>query len=216
MTTTADWPINADEPGVLDYNTDFKSAGQIGSLYAPDEFRIADHNPVLVDLSLTPTVDLTALVRAGGHLVLANSAGLKAGDFGSQTGFVVHARTVRFAMKPWGGASILWRRTEPDGLHTYLLIATSVTTLITNGVSGQGTLLAQGRTWDVTRPHLPRLIDLRSSVRITMDDNGEPGVLADTIGITVWNKQGALFFSTNWNGTTTSEQPIAGGNVRVR
>jgi len=48
-----------------------------------------------------------------------------------------------------------------------------------------------------------------------MDDNGEPGVLADTIGITVWNKQGALFFSTSWDGTKTIEQPIAGGNVLV-
>ena len=48
-----EWHINADEPGVLDYNTDFKSAGQVASLYAPDEFRISDHDPVLVDLDLT-------------------------------------------------------------------------------------------------------------------------------------------------------------------
>jgi predicted extracellular nuclease len=49
----AEWHINADEPAVLDYNTDFKSAGQVQSLYAPDEFRISDHDPVLVDLDLT-------------------------------------------------------------------------------------------------------------------------------------------------------------------
>ncbi len=47
-----DWAINADEPGILDYNTDFKSAGQIVSLYAADAFRMADHNPVVVDLNL--------------------------------------------------------------------------------------------------------------------------------------------------------------------
>jgi uncharacterized protein len=46
----ADYHINADEPSVLDYNINFKSAVQVASLYAPDEFRIADHDPVLVGL----------------------------------------------------------------------------------------------------------------------------------------------------------------------
>jgi predicted extracellular nuclease len=49
----ADWHINADEPSVLDYNDDFKSAGQIASLYSPDQFRISDHDPVLIGLNLT-------------------------------------------------------------------------------------------------------------------------------------------------------------------
>ncbi|MAT96832.1 MAG: hypothetical protein CL608_06790 [Anaerolineaceae bacterium] len=47
-----EWHINADEPSVLDYNTDFKSAGQIIDLYAPDQYRIADHDPVIVGLNL--------------------------------------------------------------------------------------------------------------------------------------------------------------------
>ena len=47
----AEWHINADEPSVLDYNTDFKSPGQVASLYAPDQYRISDHDPVLIGLS---------------------------------------------------------------------------------------------------------------------------------------------------------------------
>jgi|GEM_PF-1406510 hypothetical protein len=60
VASVAEWHINSDEPSVLDYNTEYKSAGQITSLYAPDEFRIADHDPVLVDFNLVndpPTVD---------------------------------------------------------------------------------------------------------------------------------------------------------------
>lgn len=49
----AEWHVNADEPSVLDYNTNFKSAGQIVSLYAPDQFRVSDHDPVIVGLNLT-------------------------------------------------------------------------------------------------------------------------------------------------------------------
>jgi predicted extracellular nuclease len=59
-----DYHINADEPSVLDYNTNFKSPGQVSSLYAPDEFRTSDHDSVRVGLDLadstapvvTPTV----------------------------------------------------------------------------------------------------------------------------------------------------------------
>ena len=40
--------INADEPSVLDYNVNFKSPGQVTSLYAPDRFRNSDHDPVLI------------------------------------------------------------------------------------------------------------------------------------------------------------------------
>jgi predicted extracellular nuclease len=50
-----EWHINADEPSVLDYNTDFKSAGQIASLYNGDQFRMSDHDPVLVGLNLPLT-----------------------------------------------------------------------------------------------------------------------------------------------------------------
>ncbi|MFM6850668.1 MAG: ExeM/NucH family extracellular endonuclease [Terrabacter sp.] len=49
----ADWHINADEPSILDYNTEFKTANQVGTLYAPDEYRISDHDPVVVGLNLT-------------------------------------------------------------------------------------------------------------------------------------------------------------------
>jgi uncharacterized repeat protein (TIGR01451 family) len=46
------WHINADEPSVLDYNTEFKSAGQVTSLYNADQFRASDHDPVLVGMQL--------------------------------------------------------------------------------------------------------------------------------------------------------------------
>jgi uncharacterized protein len=51
VTGVGDYHIDADEPSVLDYNTDFKSAGQLISLYAPDQFRISDHDPVIVGLN---------------------------------------------------------------------------------------------------------------------------------------------------------------------
>ncbi|AFY32951.1 ExeM/NucH family extracellular endonuclease [Calothrix sp. PCC 7507] len=52
VTGAEKWHINADEPTVLDYNTNFKSAGQQTSLYNADAFRSSDHDPVVVGLDL--------------------------------------------------------------------------------------------------------------------------------------------------------------------
>lgn len=49
LTLFQHWAINADEPAVLDYNTEFKSEAQQKTLYAPDPFRSSDHDPVLID-----------------------------------------------------------------------------------------------------------------------------------------------------------------------
>ena len=57
VTGVAEWHVNSDEPSVLDYNDDFKSPGQLVSLYAADEFRVSDHDPVVVGLNLPVTFD---------------------------------------------------------------------------------------------------------------------------------------------------------------
>lgn len=72
-----DYHINSDEPSVLDYNDDFKSPGQIISLYAPDQFRVSDHDSVLIGLNLNdpPTVDAGGPypVDEGGSVVVTAS-----------------------------------------------------------------------------------------------------------------------------------------------
>ncbi|BDA67068.1 hypothetical protein CAL7716_012340 [Calothrix sp. PCC 7716] len=52
VTGAAEFHINADEPSVLDYNTEFKSTGQQTSLYNSDFYRSSDHDPILVGLNL--------------------------------------------------------------------------------------------------------------------------------------------------------------------
>jgi hypothetical protein len=42
------WHINADEPAILDYNTEFNPP----TLYQPDAYRSSDHDPLLVGLQL--------------------------------------------------------------------------------------------------------------------------------------------------------------------
>jgi predicted extracellular nuclease len=42
------WQINADEPSVIDYNTEYKSE----DLYTQAPFRSSDHDPVIIDLNM--------------------------------------------------------------------------------------------------------------------------------------------------------------------
>lgn len=60
VTGIAEYHINSDEPSVLDYNTDFKTANLQSILYAPDQFRVSDHDPVIVGLCTPPTLSVSA------------------------------------------------------------------------------------------------------------------------------------------------------------
>ncbi|WP_432890039.1 ExeM/NucH family extracellular endonuclease [Kribbella sp. CA-245084] len=65
LTGAGDAHHNSDEPSVLDYNTDFKTPGQVQSLYAPDRFRTSDHDPVLVGLNVDVPPTITGTPPAG-------------------------------------------------------------------------------------------------------------------------------------------------------
>lgn len=70
VTGAAKWHINADEPTVLDYNTENKSPGQLVSLYAADAYRASDHDAVIVGLALGKVI-----VGSARGEVLAGTAG---------------------------------------------------------------------------------------------------------------------------------------------
>lgn len=50
ITGVTEWHVNADEPSVFDYNTEFKTDDR----YAPTPYRSSDHDSLLVGLTLNP------------------------------------------------------------------------------------------------------------------------------------------------------------------
>lgn len=156
VTGVGDYHINADEPSVLDYNDDFKSPGQIISLYAPDQFRVSDHDPVIVGLNLNvpPTLVVApggACASSGGtlNLTLADVNGdtLTLSGASSDTGVVPNAnivfggsganRTVTLTAIPAGTVrTATITVTVSDGLAT---AETTITVIV--GTSGHNTSL---------------------------------------------------------------------------
>jgi predicted extracellular nuclease len=90
------WHINADEPRVLDYNEEYKTAGQITGLYDPGPYRSADHDPLLVGLALgesSPTASSPRHDASGGTAAIA--AGLVAVLIAMIGGRIVEAKRQR-------------------------------------------------------------------------------------------------------------------------
>jgi predicted extracellular nuclease len=61
VTGIAKWHINADEPSVLDYNTNFKNSAQQSYFYSPDPYRSSDHDALVVGLLLNDAPQLSAV-----------------------------------------------------------------------------------------------------------------------------------------------------------
>ncbi|TSA87446.1 ExeM/NucH family extracellular endonuclease [Deinococcus detaillensis] len=63
---SAKWHDNTDEPDILDYNLDFKSADQITNLYNDSAYRSSDHDPLKVGFNLPATTNPAPTVSLSG------------------------------------------------------------------------------------------------------------------------------------------------------
>jgi uncharacterized protein len=77
VTGVGHWHINPDESAALDYNVEFKSAGQVSSFYSPGPYRSSDHDPVVIGVQLAdaPTANAGGpyAVDEGGSTTLAGA-----------------------------------------------------------------------------------------------------------------------------------------------
>jgi hypothetical protein len=154
-------------------------------------------------------------ISGGGNLVLSSSAGLKAGDAGSKNNFGFNIKYNKSGTNLQGNINTIVLRTEADGLHVYQIKGNVMTSLAVQTGPGTATFNGKANIQDITNPLAPISVDGNASLQVTMDDNGEPGT-GDTIGITIWNKSGGLWFASRWNGVKTVEQLLNRGNLIVR
>ncbi|MCE2948056.1 MAG: ExeM/NucH family extracellular endonuclease [Betaproteobacteria bacterium] len=105
------WTINADEPSVIDYNTEFKPQ----DLYTPEVFRSSDHDPVLVGMNLTgpaqaQTITFVApadrALDSGPFVVSASATSLLPVVFGSTTPLVCSVSGGTVALLAVGACTI--------------------------------------------------------------------------------------------------------------
>jgi hypothetical protein len=176
---------------------------------------------------VTVSKPLNNFITGGGHLTLTNSAGLKAGDPGTKNNFGFNVKYNKQGTNLQGNINTIVRRTETDGLHVYQIKGNSMTSLAVNlSVTTShpyptATFNGKASIQDITDPLNPISVDGNATLQVTMTDKGEPGS-TDSLGISVWNKAGGLWFSSNWQSASppkTVEQTLGnspgGGNLSV-
>lgn len=134
------WHINADEPTVLDYNTEFKSAAQKTSFYAADPFRSSDHDPILVGLTLTAQTPLPVGVPAAAIGLNPTSSAVSVTAGQSTT------NTVNVTRTSYTGDVTLTTSVAPKGTGTGTLPFVTVTTQPGAGNAGTVNVDATGAT----------------------------------------------------------------------
>jgi hypothetical protein len=163
---------------------------------------------------VTVSKPLSNFITGGGYIVLSKSAGQLAGDAGTKTNFGFNVKYNKGGKNLQGNINIIFRRIESGVLHVYQIKGNSLTALTVDPSTNKATFFCKANLRDITDPLNPITIAGNSALKVTMDDNGEPGK-SDTIGITYWNQAGGLWFSSSWSGTDTTEQLLSGGNLVV-
>lgn len=161
-------------------------------------------------------------ITGGGYLVLtSNSNGIKKGDENSKNNFGFNVKYNKSGTNLQGTMNIIFRRTEYGIVRTYQIKGTAMSNLSVKPVTSPSqttpstaTFNSKANIQDITNPLLPINCD-GGTLQVTLSDAGEPGKY-DKIGIILYNKNGGVWFSSNWDGTKTVNQQLAGGNLVVR
>src|SRR5437016_220191 len=182
----------------------------------------------------TGSTQYTVGISGGGVLVMQNSAGTIAGDLGTKDNFGFNVKYNKNGNLQ-GNINTIVRRKESDGIqHVYQIKGNSMTALavsqLVNGtwVSGctgatstspcKAQFNSKASIQDITNLLVPLSVpgSGNSALQFNMTDYGSPGS-SDTVGITLWNGSGGIWFSTNWVGSppATVEQVLSGGNLEV-
>ena len=160
-------------------------------------------------------------ITGGGYLKLtSNSNGAKPGDALTKNNFGFNVKYNKGGTNLQGNINTIFRRMEGGVLRVYQVKGNSMTSLsvdpsiTTSHPYPTAVFNGKANVTDITNPLSPIAIGGNYTLQVSMTDAGEPGS-SDQIGIIVYNSAGGVYFSSNWNGTSTVQQIIDGGNLVV-
>jgi PKD repeat protein len=193
-TATCDWEVDI---GQAD-SKDFTIGIVVDNYYTRDA---SDENTVV-----TVSKPLNSFITGGGYLIMTNSAGLYPGAQGTKVNFGFSVKYNKKGTNLQGRVNIIVR----NGGRVYQIRSNAIDQLAVN--SNKATFNSRANIKDITDLLNPVSIDGNAALQMTLTDNGEPGS-SDSIAMSVLNKNGGLWYSSNWDGTNTIEKTLGGGNL---
>ncbi|HSM63821.1 MAG TPA: T9SS type A sorting domain-containing protein, partial [Gillisia sp.] len=117
-----------------------------------------------------------------------------------------------------GHMNVIIRRLEADGVvHTYQVKGNAMQSLGVNA-SDENNMTAEFITKanmvDITDPLNPISLGGNLYLMVNMTDRGEPGT-QDEIAISLTDSNNVLLYSSEWNGISTDQRLLNGGNLVV-
>lgn len=166
---------------------------------------------------------LDDFITGGGYLVATDSTGVYASTAGSHANFGFHVKFNKKGTNLQGGVNLIVRS---DG-RVYQIKSNAMDSLGVHddGVNpGAAEFESKANITDITDDNAPMEVGGNYLLQMRMTDLSEADGL-DSIGFSLWdirrtstNEDTAsqlLLYSSNWNGDTTRQQVIAGGNLMV-
>ncbi len=196
-TATYNWRVNI---GIADSQS-FTVGVVVNGWYARDVS--VDDTVVTVSRPLA-----SDFITGGGYLLLWRSAGLCAGDPGTKANLGFNVKYNKSGKNLQGHLNVIVRSAG----RVYQAKGNVMSSLSIAG--NQAAFNGKASILDITDPLSPISIDGNATLQVVMTDAGDLGT-TDTIAITVWNKNGGLWFVSNWSGTKTTQQTLAAGNLIV-
>lgn len=191
------WPV--------DIGTADSKSYSIGVILGGWFERDSREDDVMVTVSRPSTSDM---VTGGGFLVLSASQGIVPGTPGSKLDFGFNAKFIQGGKTLQGSVNFTLR----DGGRVYEIKSGAVTSLAVEG--NRSVFTANGLISDITGPGKGITVEDQATIQVLLTDRGEPG-RDDSLAVTVWNRNDAVWFSSHWNGHRTVEQKIGGGNLKI-
>ncbi|RXK61660.1 DNRLRE domain-containing protein [Lacibacter luteus] len=168
---------------------------------------------------VTVSKPLDDFIAGGGNLLLTNSSGTVAGDAGTLNDLGFSLKWNKSKSNLQGYLNTIIRRMENGVLHVYQVKANSMTSMVVDGnISAThpyptASFGAKANIQDITDPLNPIAIDGNATLQVSMTDGSNYNA-TDKIAITVWNKNGSMWYSSNWTGVT-AEQTINAGDIVI-
>lgn len=190
-TGTTDWHINPDEPIVLDYNVEFKTANQINTFYDDGPYRASDHDPVVIGLNLNAAPS----VQAGGPYSVGEGGSVSVTATGSDPDadelvygwdlddngtFETSGATVTFSAAEIDGPAtrtISVQVTEVSGLTSASSAQVEITNIAPSGTLNAPSSVFAGSsfTLSLTAPTDPGVADTAAGFNYAFDCGGGSG-----------------------------------------
>jgi len=162
---------------------------------------------------ITVSKPLSDFVTGGGYIIMSDATGAVNPGLGKKNNFGFNIKRTKNGVLQ-GNINTIIRTADNKVIQIKgnAMTSLSVQPSTTNSPA-KAVFVGKANIQDITDPNNVQSIAGNQTLQVSMTDRGEPG-FGDDISILVY-RDANVYFSSNWNGTSTILQELDGGNIKI-